>query len=86
MSVQWSTPFSEGATQSWQMKNRYKTMDEGKYEFGFAVEWMRKDLSICFTDVRRNGTNLPIAAVIDQFLFRSRKDRLGYLSLLARLV
>src|SRR4051795_4161606 len=46
---------SKGAAQSWQMENRYKTMNEDKYDFGFAVEWMRKDLSICLAEARRNG-------------------------------
>ena len=46
---------SKGAAQSWQMENRYKTMNDGKFDFGFAVEWMRKDLSICIAEARRNG-------------------------------
>ena len=46
---------SKGAAQSWQMENRYKTMNDGKFDFGFAVEWMRKDLSICLAEARRNG-------------------------------
>ncbi|MBN8984093.1 MAG: NAD(P)-dependent oxidoreductase, partial [Rhizobiales bacterium] len=50
---------SKGAAQSWQMENRYKTMNEGKYDHGFAVEWMRKDLSICLGEARRNGASLP---------------------------
>jgi 3-hydroxyisobutyrate dehydrogenase len=58
---------SKGAAQSWQMENRYKTMMAGKYDFGFAVDWMRKDLSICIAEARRNGATLPIAALIDQF-------------------
>jgi 3-hydroxyisobutyrate dehydrogenase len=58
---------SKGAAQSWQMENRYKTMVEGKFEFGFAVDWMRKDLSICFAEARRNGAALPATALIDQF-------------------
>src|SRR5450755_3453411 len=49
---------SKGAAQSWQMENRYKTMNDGKYDFGFAVEWMRKDLSICIAESRRNGASL----------------------------
>ena len=53
---------SKGAAQSWQMENRYKTMTAGKYDFGFAVDWMRKDLSICIAEARRNGANLPVAA------------------------
>lgn len=58
---------SKGAAQSWQMENRYKTMDEGKFDFGFAVEWMRKDLSICLAEARRNGASLPATAVVDSF-------------------
>ncbi len=58
---------SKGAAQSWQMENRYKTMIEGKFDFGFAVNWMRKDLGICLNEARRNGANLPISALIDQF-------------------
>jgi len=58
---------SKGAAQSWQMENRYKTMNEGKFDFGFAVEWMRKDLSICIAEARRNGANLPVTALVDQF-------------------
>ena len=58
---------SKGAAQSWQMENRYKTMTAGKFDFGFAVEWMRKDLSICLGEARRNGARLPVAALVDQF-------------------
>ena len=58
---------SKGAAQSWQMENRYKTMNEGKFDFGFAVEWMRKDLSICLAEARRNGATLPVTALVDQF-------------------
>ncbi|SFM23388.1 3-hydroxyisobutyrate dehydrogenase [Bradyrhizobium sp. NFR13] len=58
---------SKGAAQSWQMENRYKTMNDGKFDFGFAVEWMRKDLSICLAEARRNGASLPVTAVVDQF-------------------
>jgi 3-hydroxyisobutyrate dehydrogenase len=58
---------SKGAAQSWQMENRYKTMVDGKFEFGFAVDWMRKDLGICFAEARRNGATLPATALIDQF-------------------
>jgi 3-hydroxyisobutyrate dehydrogenase len=58
---------SKGAAQSWQMENRYKTMRDGKYDFGFAVDWMRKDLSICISEARRNGANLPVAALVVQF-------------------
>ena len=58
---------SKGAAQSWQMENRSKTMIEGKFDFGFAVDWMRKDLSICLAEARSNGAHLPVAALVDQF-------------------
>jgi 3-hydroxyisobutyrate dehydrogenase len=58
---------SKGAAQSWQMENRYKTMAEGKFDFGFAVDWMRKDLGICLSEARRNGAHLPVTALVDQF-------------------
>ena len=58
---------SKGAAQSWQMENRYKTMNEGKFDFGFAVDWMRKDLNIVLNEARSNGANLPITALVDQF-------------------
>jgi 3-hydroxyisobutyrate dehydrogenase len=58
---------SKGAAQSWQMENRYKTMTAGKFDFGFAVDWMRKDLGICLAEARRNGANLPLTALVDQF-------------------
>jgi 3-hydroxyisobutyrate dehydrogenase-like beta-hydroxyacid dehydrogenase len=58
---------SKGAAQSWQMDNRHKTMIAGKFDFGFAVDWMRKDLAICLDEARRNGARLPVAALVDQF-------------------
>jgi 3-hydroxyisobutyrate dehydrogenase len=58
---------SKGAAQSWQMDNRYKTMAAGEYNHGFAVEWMRKDLSIVLDEARNNGASLPVTALIDQF-------------------
>jgi 3-hydroxyisobutyrate dehydrogenase len=58
---------SKGAAQSWQMENRGKTMIEDKFEFGFAVNWMRKDLRISLDEARRNGARLPVAALTDQF-------------------
>jgi 3-hydroxyisobutyrate dehydrogenase len=58
---------SKGAAQSWQMENRWKTMADGKFDFGFAVDWMRKDLSICLDEARRNGAHLPVSALVDQF-------------------
>jgi len=79
---------SKGAAQSWQMENRYKTMNESKYDFGFAVEWMRKDLSICIAESRRNGATLPVTALVDQFYAEIEKmggKRWDTSSLLARL-
>lgn len=58
---------SKGAAQSWQMENRYKTMNAGKFDFGFAVDWMRKDLSIVLGEARQNGAKLPLTALVDQF-------------------
>ena len=58
---------SKGAAGSWQMENRGKTMNAGKFDFGFAVDWMRKDLSICLGEARRNGALLPVTALVDQF-------------------
>jgi 3-hydroxyisobutyrate dehydrogenase-like beta-hydroxyacid dehydrogenase len=58
---------SKGAAGSWQMENRHKTMNEDKYEFGFAVDWMRKDLGIVLSEARRNGAKLPVTALVDQF-------------------
>src|ERR1700756_5627758 len=58
---------SKGAAQSWQMENRYKTMMAGKFDFGFAVDWMRKDLAICLGEARKNGATLPVSALVDQF-------------------
>ena len=58
---------SKGAAGSWQMDNRSKTMHAGKYDFGFAVDWMRKDLGICLEEADRNGARLPITALVDQF-------------------
>jgi len=79
---------SKGAAQSWQMENRHKTMAEGKFDFGFAVNWMRKDLSICLDEARRNGANLPVAALVDQFYSEIQKmggGRWDTSSLIARL-
>ncbi|HEV7255553.1 MAG TPA: NAD(P)-dependent oxidoreductase [Mesorhizobium sp.] len=58
---------AKGAAGSWQMENRHKTMNEGRYDFGFAVDWMRKDLSICLDEADRNGAKLPVVALVDQF-------------------
>jgi 3-hydroxyisobutyrate dehydrogenase len=79
---------SKGAAQSWQMENRYRTMNEGKFDFGFAVDWMRKDLSICLEEARRNGAQLPVTALVDQFYAEEQKlggGRWDTSSLLARL-
>jgi 3-hydroxyisobutyrate dehydrogenase len=64
---------SKGAAQSWQMENRYKTMAAGKFDFGFAVDWMRKDLSICLGEARRSGAHLPVTALVDQFYSQVQK-------------
>ncbi|HXW42688.1 MAG TPA: NAD(P)-dependent oxidoreductase [Xanthobacteraceae bacterium] len=64
---------SKGAAQSWQMENRYKTMVAGKFDFGFAVDWMRKDLAICLSEARRNGAHLPVSALVDQFYSEVQK-------------
>lgn len=58
---------SKGSAGSWQMENRHKTMNEGKYDFGFAVDWMRKDLDIVLAEARHNGAKLPVTALVDQF-------------------
>lgn len=58
---------SLGAAGSWQMSNRGNSMNEGRFDFGFAVDWMRKDLAICLQEARANGSNLPVTALIDQF-------------------
>ncbi len=79
---------SKGAAQSWQMENRYKTMNEGKFDFGFAVDWMRKDLDIVLGEARNNGANLPVTALVDQFYSEVQKmggKRWDTSSLLARL-
>ena len=79
---------SKGAAQSWQMENRYKTMAAGKFDFGFAVDWMRKDLAICLGEARKNGANLPVAALVDQFYAEVQKmggRRWDTSSLIARL-
>jgi 3-hydroxyisobutyrate dehydrogenase-like beta-hydroxyacid dehydrogenase len=58
---------SKGAAQSWQMDNRWKTMSEGRFDFGFAVDWMRKDLAICLGEAQRNGASLPVTALVDAY-------------------
>ncbi len=79
---------SKGAAQSWQMENRWKTMDQGKFDFGFAVDWMRKDLGIVLGESRRNGAVLPVTALVDQFYSEVQKmggARWDTSSLIARL-
>ena len=58
---------SKGAAQSWQMENRWKTMVEGRFDFGFAVDLVRKDFALVFDEARRNGAELPVTALVDQF-------------------
>ena len=79
---------SKGAAQSWQMENRYKTMNEGKFEHGFAVAWMRKDLDIALAEARSNKAHLPVTALVDQFYSEVQAlggSRWDTSSLLARL-
>ncbi|WP_349364912.1 MAG: NAD(P)-dependent oxidoreductase [Roseitalea porphyridii] len=79
---------SQGAAGSWQMENRHKTMDAGKYDHGFAVDWMRKDLQIVLAEADRNGTALPVTALVDQFykdIQNMGGNRWDTSSLLARL-
>ncbi|MGZ3275194.1 MAG: NAD(P)-dependent oxidoreductase [Caulobacteraceae bacterium] len=79
---------SKGAAQSWQMENRWKTMSEGKYDFGFAVDWMRKDLGLTLDEARRNGSSLQLTALVDQFYAELQQmggARWDTSSLLARL-
>jgi 3-hydroxyisobutyrate dehydrogenase len=58
---------SQGAAQSWQMDNRWKTMAEGRFDFGFAVDWMRKDLGLVLDEARANGSSVAVTALVDQF-------------------
>ena len=79
---------SKGAAGSWQMENRGKTMNQGKFDFGFAVDWMRKDLSIVLGEARKNGASLPVTALVDQFYADVQKmggRRWDTSSLIARL-
>jgi 3-hydroxyisobutyrate dehydrogenase-like beta-hydroxyacid dehydrogenase len=79
---------SKGAAGSWQMENRHKTMIAGKFDFGFAVDWMRKDLGICLAEAKNNGAVLPVTALIDQFYADVQKmggRRWDTSSLIARL-
>ena len=65
---------SKGAAQSWQMENRYRTMIDGKFDYGFAVDWMRKDLSICFNEAKKNGASLPITEIVDKYYEQVQKN------------
>jgi 3-hydroxyisobutyrate dehydrogenase-like beta-hydroxyacid dehydrogenase len=79
---------SKGAAQSWQMDNRAATMAAGTFDFGFAVDWMRKDLGICLAEAGHNGASLPVAALVDQFYADVQKmggKRWDTSSLIARL-
>ncbi|MCM5558542.1 NAD(P)-dependent oxidoreductase [Pleomorphomonas sp. JP5] len=79
---------SKGAAQSWQMENRWQTMTAGKFDFGFAVDWMRKDLGIVLDEARRTGARLPLTALVDQFyadVQASGGNRWDTSSLIARL-
>jgi 3-hydroxyisobutyrate dehydrogenase len=79
---------SKGAAQSWQMENRWKTMADGKFDFGFAVDWMRKDLAICQEEAKRNGASLPVTAIVDGYYAEVQKmggSRWDTSSLIARL-
>jgi 3-hydroxyisobutyrate dehydrogenase len=79
---------SKGAAQSWQMDNRWKTMNEGKFDYGFAVDWMRKDLGIILDEAKRNGAKMEVAALIDTYYADVQKmggNRWDTSSLIARL-
>ena len=79
---------SKGAAQSWQMENRGNTMVDDKFDFGFAVDWMRKDLNLAMDEARRNGARLPVTALVDQFYADVQKmggNRWDTSSLLKRL-
>ena len=65
---------SKGAAQSWQMENRYRTMIDGKFDYGFAVDWMRKDLSICFNEASKNGAMLPVTKIVDKYYEEVQKN------------
>ena len=65
---------SKGAAQSWQMENRYRTMLDGKFDYGFAVDWMRKDLSYCFNESKKNKSILPITKIIDQYFKKIQEE------------
>ncbi len=82
------TTIDKGAAGSWQMENRWETMGDGKFDFGFAVDWMRKDLDIALAEARSNNASLPVAALVDQFYSEVQKmggGRWDTSSLIARL-
>jgi 3-hydroxyisobutyrate dehydrogenase len=64
---------SKGAAQSWQMENRHKTMIEGKFDYGFAVDWMRKDLKIAMDEAKKNNSPLPVTKLIDEYYAEVQK-------------
>ena len=64
---------SKGAAQSWQMENRHKTMIEDKFDYGFAVDWMRKDLKIAMEEAKKNNSPLPITKIIDEYYAEVQK-------------
>ena len=66
---------SKGAAQSWQMENRYRTMTDDKFDYGFAIDWMRKDLKIAIEEAKRNGSPVPITEIIDCLLYTSPSPR-----------
>jgi 3-hydroxyisobutyrate dehydrogenase len=79
---------SKGAAQSWQMENRWNTMHARKFDFGFAVDWMRKDLAICLEEAKANGAELPVTEIVDRFyaeIQKSGANRWDTSSLIARL-
>ena len=65
---------SKGAAQSWQMENRFKTMIEDKFDYGFAVDWMRKDLGIAMEEAKSNGSKLPVTEIVDQYYAEVQKN------------
>jgi 3-hydroxyisobutyrate dehydrogenase len=79
---------AKGAAQSWPLENRWTTMAEGRFDFGFAVDWMRKDLGICLAEAQRNRSSLPVTALVDQFYAEVQRmggGRWDTSSLIARL-
>ena len=64
---------SKGAAQSWQMENRYRTMTDDKFDFGFAIDWMRKDLKIALEEAKKNNSLLPVTEIVDQYYSEVQK-------------